>query len=336
MIWFDLVTPKSVLFFEPIISFLQSQDYPFVITSREDEHYTEVNALLKLKKLPFHSFGGYGGELLSQKLEASLKRQEALSHFIQNYSIKKLVNLCSVDGCRVAFGLGIEIVNFCDFPSAKDDKLTHVARLTLPLSQKIFYPFYIPKTYFERYCDDIIEYDFLDPVIYLQNQKPKKDFFNTLPLNKKHQTVCLREEEFKSSYVLHNYMPFVYEVLKKFDVNLIILPRYENDALRTIFPQAIILKEKRELCEILPFCDLFVGGGGTINIEAAYWNTPTISTRSFLSFYDRYLINNGAMYHADESFKLESLIVKLLKQPKTINTMQREVNVGHLIEGIMA
>jgi len=34
------------------------------------------------------------------------------------------------------------------------------------------------------------------------------------------------------------------------------------------------------------------GGGDSINIEAYYWNIPVISTRSFLCYYDGYLVDN--------------------------------------------
>ena len=330
MIWFDLVTPKSVMFFAPVIEELQKNN-KVLITSRGDKEYNEINQLLKNKGLQYYSFGGYGGENLKDKLDFALKRQKQLNEFIQDYNISKLINLCSVDGCRVAFGNGIEIINFCDFPTGKDDKITHVARLTLPLSSKIFYPFYIPKDIFRSYCNDIIEYDFLDPVIYLQNQVSKRCFFDSLNLDKSKKTILFREEEYMSSYV-NTKTSFAQEVLQTLDINLIIIPRYENSDIKQQFKNACILEQKIELSHILPFVDLFIGGGGTINIEAVYWEIPTISTRSFLCHYDRYLINKGLMHHANNKQNLINLINKLLYNKIKRSLDVKNVNIKLLIK----
>lgn len=334
MIWFDLVTPKSVLFFEPIINELKINN-EILITSRSDSDYNEVNKLLKLKKLTYYSFSGYGGSSLSQKLDYALNRQKKLNDFIQGLDIDKLINLCSVDGCRVAFGNGIDIINFCDFPTSKDNQITHVARLTLPLSTKIFYPFYIPSKIFSKYCDNIVQYDFLDPVIYLQNQQKNQTFFESLDIDKNKTTILFREEEYKSSYV-DTKTSFAHNILKDIDVNLIILPRYDNNHLNDEFPNAIILKEKIDLSHILPFVDLFIGGGGTINIEAIYWNTPVISTRSFLCYYDKYLIEQELMYHARNDNELKHLINKILvgSHNNTKYLEKRTVDIKELVKSI--
>lgn len=328
MIWFDLITPKSVLFFEPIIREL-SKDEEIIITSRGDEDYNEVNELLKLKKLKYKSFGGYGGKNLNDKFEASLNRQKKLNEYIEDLGIHILVNLCSVDACRVAFGNGIKIINFCDFPTAKDDKLTHVAKLTLPLSNTIFYPFYIPKEIFLNYCENVIEYDFLDPVIYLQSQNKDKSFFNGLNLDKNKKTILYREEEHKSGYVSEQ-KTFIEKILKDIDVNLIVIPRYEYLIVKKKFPNAIVLKEKIELSNILPFVDLFIGGGGTINIESVYWGIPTISTRSFLCHYDRYLIDNNLMFHIKKEEEFLEVFNKIDTLKLNTNKINRIVNVENL------
>jgi len=332
MIWFDLVTPKSVLFFAPIIKEIMKKG-DVLITSRGDSTYTEVNELLDLMALDYTSYGSYGGANLKGKLTAALNRQVELNEFIQEYKIDCLINLCSVDACRVAFGNGIKIVNFCDFPTGKDDKLTHVAKLTLPLSDKIFYPFYIPKSIFSKYCENIIEYDFLDPIIYLQTQDKDDVFFTTLNIDKTKKTILYREEEHKASYV-DKQRVFIEEILNRLDVNLIIIPRYEYQVVQKKFPNAIVLKEKIELSSILPFSDVFVGGGGTINIEACYWNVPVISTRSFLCYYDRYLINQNLMFHVSNEDEFFEIYNKLDRIKMDNSCIIKEVNIQNLIKQI--
>ena len=43
-------------------------------------------------------------------------RQSQLKEIIAGKSIQRLINLCSVDACRIAFGYKIPIINFCDIP----------------------------------------------------------------------------------------------------------------------------------------------------------------------------------------------------------------------------
>lgn len=310
VIWFDVGTPKQVTFFEPIIKEIQQRDIEVLITTRLSEGYTEPVKLLELRGLKYYAFGEYGGERLKSKLTSALNRQIALNEFIQNFPIKKLVNLGSVDGCRVAFGNGIEIVSFFDIPSRGiDNNLTPIARLTLPLSTKIFHPFVVPREYFSPFVgdDNVYTYNFLDPIIYLQYQAADGSFFKNLSIIAKNKKMILfREEEYKASYVL-NKKTFVYNALKNIDANLIIIPRYETSHLREEFPNAIIVEEKMDLSKLLPFADIFIGGGGTINIEACYWGTPVISTRSFVTHYDKFLIDNGLMFLA----QTEEDIIKL-------------------------
>jgi predicted glycosyltransferase len=327
IIWFDLGTPKQVTFFEPIIKEIQQRDIEILITTRISEGYTEPARLLELRGLKYYAFGEYGGEKLKSKLSSALNRQIALNEFIQNFRIRKLVNLGSVDGCRVAFGNGIEIVSFFDIPSrGMDGNLTPIAKLTLPLSSRIFHPFVVPREYFTPFVgvNNVYAYNFLDPIIYLQYQKADSSFFERLPIDKNKKTILFREEEYKASYVL-NKKTFVYDALKNIDANLIIIPRYETGHLREEFPNAITVEEKMDLSKILPFVDIFIGGGGTINIEACYWGTPVISTRSFVTHYDKFLIDNELMFLA----QTEGEIIKLYKEyagKRLTNNILREQN----------
>ena len=145
MIWFDLVTPKSVMFFYPIIKEIQKQDIKVFITTRGGDEYSETIALLLLYQLDYTSVGIFGGECIENKYKASLKRQIEFMEFISRQNIKKLVSISSVDATRVAYGLGIEIANFYDIPLSdhKNDftKALPQARLTIPLATKMFKPF---------------------------------------------------------------------------------------------------------------------------------------------------------------------------------------------------
>ena len=335
MIWFDLVTPKSVMFFRPFIAKIKERGHNVLVTAREGEGYKEVVDLLALYKIDFVNRGFFGGANLGDKLKASIHRQLALMEYIEQHNITKLVCLCSVDANRVAFGLGIPIINFYDIPlsdhTANFKKALPQARLTLPLSTKAFRPYMVPQEIFERFSmesDQIFSYQFLDVVAWLHDFAPNKDFFDDFlvsnGLDKKKKTVVVREEEFKASYV-HKKYPVLYDGLKlikeKFDPNIIIIPRYEHEPLQAMFPFAVVLEEKMVIQHLLAFADLFIGGGGTLNSEACFFGTPTISTRSFVSHYDKLLIDAGLMEKIDtveELLETAENIMSKRKDPKEL------------------
>lgn len=326
MIWFDLVTPKSVLFFIPIIKHLEKKNRKTLITAREGAGYSEVVELLKLHNIPFTNRGEFGGACLKDKLHASIERQKALMEFVSLYNINRLVCLCSVDANRVAFGLGIPIVNFYDIPLSdhKENfkKALPQARLTLPLSARVIKPFVVPDDIFRRFSLDdeqIFSYPFIDPVIWLKDFKPDmksvEQILSPYKLDLKKPLIVIREEEYKASYVDKQY-PILYdamqEIAKQTGANIVIIPRYEIRYLKEQFPFVTVLEEKVEIQHLLAHADLFIGGGGTLNTEACYFGTPTISTRSFISHYDKYQIDQGLMEWVNTKEELLEAVHRML------------------------
>ena len=350
-IWFDLVTPKSVLFFYPIIKILQNS-YNVLITAREGEGYKEVVDLLKLYNLDFINRGTFGGGELKDKLEASIHRQKELVDFIATKHITKLICLSSVDAVRVAFGLKIPVYNFYDIPLSdyKTDfkKALPQARPTIPLSTKMFKPFVVPDEVILRFGlekEQIVEYNFIDPLIWLQNFKFNKnyvmEFYKKYNIDREKFTILIREEEYKSSYVDKKY-PFLYKILpliyKRFNANIIIIPRYESDYLKKEFPFAYVIEEKIILQHLLKDVDLFIGGGGTINSEACFLGTPTISTRSFISHYDKWQIDNNLMVwtnNQEELFKYIHLAYQKKLTPNIQQIKNINININSIIEEII-
>jgi predicted glycosyltransferase len=332
------------MFFRPFINKIKERGHEVLVTAREGEGYREVVDLLNLYQIKFVNRGFFGGAKLGDKLKASIHRQLALMEYVEKCNITKLVCLCSVDANRVAFGLGIPIINFYDIPlsdhTANFKKALPQARLTLPLSTKAFRPYMVPQEIFERFSmesDQIFSYQFLDVVAWLHDFVPDRKFFDdfitSFGLDKNKKTIVVREEEFKASYV-HKKYPILYDGLKiihdKLDPNIIIIPRYEHEPLQVLFPYAVVLEEKMIVQHLLAYADLFIGGGGTLNSEACFFGTPTISTRSFISHYDKLLIDAGLMEKVDTVDELITITEKIMSQrndPSALfNTMNFDLN----------
>jgi predicted glycosyltransferase len=342
---------KWVLFFYPIIKKLEKKA-KIIITSRGGKGYEELNQILDLYGLKYISIGKYGGASLEGKLLSSLDRQRKLFEIIKKYQVNAVVSGNVVDVNRVAFGLGIEVINFYDMP-LKDyrvdlKKALPQARLTIPLSTKMFKPFVVPDEVFLRFGlenDQIIQYDFIDPLIWLRDFKFDKRYVENIyekyGIDRRKFTIVVREEEYKSSYVNRKY-PFLYEVLpeiyRKFNANVIIIPRYESEYLKKEFPFAYIIEEKIILQHLLKDADLFIGGGGTINTESCFLGTPTISTRSFISHYDKWQIDNGLMVWTNDKNELMELVFKAYEGKLSVNLKAVEgmrVDVDDIVEKIL-
>jgi predicted glycosyltransferase len=350
MILFDIVTPKWVLFFKEIIKKIGLKEV--IVTTRYDENYTETKKLLELHKIPYISVGEYGGVTLEGKLKASIDRQIELIEIVKEYNIKKVISGSVVDINRVAFGLGIDVINFDDMPTKTYDndysKVVPMAKLTIPLSTILFKPFTIDDELFLHLGltkQQIKTYNFIDPFLWIKDFKYDENYvkkiYKKYNINFNKQKIIVREEEYKSSYVDKKY-PQVYNALKKinelFDVEIIIIPRYESEYLKKEFPFAKVIDEKIELQHLLKDADLFIGGGGTINSEACFLGTPTISTRSFISHYDKWQIDKKMMVLANNENDIIDWTKKALDKQFKVDLEslnEFDINLDFIIEEII-
>ena len=188
-IWIDILTPKQLLFSEPIVEKL-GKKHDLLCTSRD---YEEVSKLAKIRDFNLIFVGKHGGGDKKTKLKASIDRMEKLSTKIRTFSPDIVISFCSPEAARIAFGLGIKHVAFCDSPHAEA-----VMRLTLPLIQKLLIPFTIPKKEFSKYGineKNIIQYKAIDAFVTIQrkiDQKAKLPFKNN---NRKNILIRIEEEE---------------------------------------------------------------------------------------------------------------------------------------------
>ena len=87
-------------------------------------------------------------------------------------------------------------------------------------------------------------------------------------------------------------------------------------------------KEKVKVQHLLKFADLFIGGGGTLNSEACFLGTPTISTRSFICHYDKWQIDNGLMVWVktqEELLKRAKELIGTKVDTTSLNTMSVDI-----------
>ena len=113
-IWVDILTPKQLVFFEPLIDKLK-KNHKLLCTSRD---YGEVKNLAKIRNFDVKVIGKFGGKSKSGKLLANLERMNKLFGMVAKFDPDLTISFCSPDASRISFGLGIKHVAYCDSPHA--------------------------------------------------------------------------------------------------------------------------------------------------------------------------------------------------------------------------
>jgi uncharacterized protein len=364
-VWFDILTPKQVMFFKPAVEMLREQGHELLCTSRE---YREANDLARLRKIDLMVVGKHGGAEKSQKLWQSANRIMKLTEIISAFKPDVAISFSSPEACRVAFGLGIRSIGFNDSPHADA-----VAKLSVPLLDLLLCPWIIPYTSWIRYGvprKSIIRYRGLDPIAWLR-RFPKGTLggpgTNYFPHKKGHnmskKNILVRMEEAQASYIafkrptgatvkmLDRLINNLYNI-----ANFFILCRYDDQKalISNRYPGKVtVIPEIVDGLALISQSDIFIGAGGTMTAEAALLGKPTISIAPSSFYVEKYLLSRGLIlkasgpedlvritrnvainhHYADKQLKKATRVVKEMEDPigKLLSLLTNEDNIIKLI-----
>jgi len=306
-IWIDILTPKQLVFFEPIIKKL-SKKHELLCTSR---NYGEATGLAKIRKLNVLIVGEHGGGEKADKLLANINRMSLLFKIIQKFKPQLTISFCSPDASRISFGFGIQHVAFCDSPHANA-----VMRLTLPLIQKLLVPWIIPKKEFVKYgieSKNIIPYRAIDAAITIKRQSIKNQ--NLFKKSKK-KRILIRMNEEQSAYGSKSskIIPIIKKIIDEFNEDkVIILGRYSEQTkeLKKLFgKKAQVLNMSYDGKFLLENVDVFIGSGGTMTAESALLGVPTISYNATPNIIESYLVKKNLVKRESNPQKIVKTIKK--------------------------
>ncbi|MGD1838103.1 MAG: DUF354 domain-containing protein [Nitrososphaeraceae archaeon] len=322
-IWLDILTPKQMMFFEPIINYLHSDGHIILCTSRK---YREATELAKIIGIEFKEIGIHGGSEKYDKLLASTERIKQLLKIIKEFSPDLTISFSSPEAARISFGLGIKHYVFNDSPHAES-----VARLTIPLSDKLFCPWIIPYKEWMKYGIDkrnIIKYKSLDPIMWLKREKVDTKYNESLikkfKIDSEKKTIVIRPEESKAAYILSNKNKKINNTIKIIDkivfkyselCNIIIFGRYTDQIkfFKNRYSNRIkIINEIIRGTYLIKLADIFIGAGGTMSAEAALMGKPVISIAPIRFHVENYLISKGLVQKILDTNKIEKTIDKML------------------------
>lgn len=311
-IWFDILTPKQVMFFKRAVSLLRESGHQVLCTTR---YYREAVELGKIRKLDLTIVGSHGGADRYDKLRLSAGRTFDLANVVNQFGPDVALTFSSPEGARVAYGLGIKQFAFNDSPHSEP-----VARLTIPLVTKLFCPWIIPYSAWAEYGiarKNVVGYRALDPAAWLKHD-------DSAAKEPDPNRILLRLEESKASYVADKGLGTValvdhlVESLHR-SADITLLCRYQDqiaEAESRYGGKVRVLRDVVDGTELVKSVQLFVGAGGTMTAEAALLGKPTISITPFGFHVEKYLIKNGLVRKATNARMLVKLAKKMMSDKK--------------------
>ncbi|MBI3858660.1 MAG: DUF354 domain-containing protein [Thaumarchaeota archaeon] len=292
-VWFDVLTPKQVLFFKPIVDSLEGSGAEVLVTSRR---YREVEGMAEIAGLDMRYVGERGEKGRMEQFLAATRRQADLIPVVAEFAPEVAVSIASAVCARVAFGMGVRHVAVNDSPHSET-----AGRLSIPLSHRLLCPWVIPYSAWSRFGiakEQVSRYRALDPAVWLK-RKPVNGPIPKLPSGRK--TVVVRIEESDAPYLAGTDSSWADAVLGGLaeglpGCNLVVLTRYVHQleevkrrhGSKFIVPDRVV--DGRRLLEA---SDLFVGMGGTMTAEAALTGVPAISAFQGSYVIEDYLVSAG-------------------------------------------
>ena len=297
-VWLDLLTPKQILFFRPVVEELRSDGVEVLATSRR---YREVGPLAERAGIDLRYVGDRGIRGPEDQLLAATKRQAEMIPIVQQFRPHVAVSIASAICARIAFGLGFKHIAVNDSPHSEV-----AGRLSIPLSYHLLCPWVIPYRAWDKFGikrEQITTYRALDPAAWLKRE-PLPGPVPRLDPQKK--TITVRVQESDAPYLAKADMTWTDKVLAALldafpDMNLVALCRYDFQVeefkakfgARCFVPDDVVSGH-----DLLSRTDLFVGMGGTMSAEAALMGVPTISAFQGFLYTDGYLEGKALMARA--------------------------------------
>ncbi len=331
-IWIDILTPKQLLFSEPIIEKL-GQKHKILCTSIE---YNEVSKLAKIRDFDLIFVGKHGGGDKESKLRASIDRIEKLSKKIKRFEPDIVISFGSPEAARISFGLGIKHVMFCDSPHANA-----VMKLTLPLIQKLLIPSVIPKEEFSKFGinqKDIVQYKAIDAVVTMQR---KIDENIKSPFEDNHKkNILIRVEEEEAAYTSKSskIIPIIKKIVNDHkDENIVVLGRYSkqiSNLQKSIGRKAKVIKMSFDGKYLLNNTDVFIGSGGTMTAESALMGIPTISYNAVPNIIENFLVKKSLVKRETNPKRVSNEIKRIFGVSRDKNQKRAEKVVKQMEDPI--
>jgi len=296
-LWIDQLTPKQVLFFQPVVEGLRKEGHDVLVTSRR---YREVEELAALRGVELTFVGSRGGKDPLSQFKRSLERMELLLPKVLRFKPDVSVSVASADCARISFGLRVRHVAVNDSPHS-----LIAGKLSLPLAYHVMAPWIIPYSAWSAFGvsrAQVTKYRALDPASWLKRRPRRQSGRRT-----GRARILVRLEESYAPYLSGSDESWTGKVLSRLahdyeGQELVALCRYEDQlkGVKKRFGSSFdVPEEVVDGASLIERSDVLVGMGGTMTAEAALLGVPAISAFQGPELYtERYLLSKGLLLKA--------------------------------------
>ncbi len=335
-IWIDIDNSPHVLFFKPIAERLRQSGHQVFITARS---CAQTHDLLRLHGIDFVPLGRHYGKHTLSKVFGLGIRSLQLLRFARREQIDLAVSHGSRSLVWTAYMMRIPSVTLYDYEYV-------FAWLFNKFSTKVLIPELVPDEVLSSMNLDlrkVFKYHGLKEEVYLGDFRPDPDIYRRLDIDADSILVTLRPPATAAHY--HDprserlFDAVLRHVLSWSEVAAVVLPRTEQqrESLLRSYPDRHglhILEHPVDGLNLLWHSDIVIGGGGTINREAALLGVPVFSIFSGKQgAVDRSLVEQGKLRFLKSVDDIQNIIpqkrMKTARPPgssqKVIDEILREI-----------
>ena len=313
LIWFDFDNTPHVPLYRPILRELRARGVDTFVTSRL---HAQTEDLLQMWGIPHHPVGTYGGKSQWKKIANLFQRAHALTRIARRQPITLAVSHNSRTHMIASKWLGLRYLGMDDYEYSEQ-------RLANLLADYLLLPVYISDERLVRAgfnLKKVIRYHGLKEEIYLRDFVPEKGFRRTLGVQEQTILVTLRPPSTTANYHDEKSEMLFRKCLQHFSSvpNTFCLIVNRTNAERHLVSQTLVDQGKAgwlpravDGLQLLWHSDLMLGGGGTMNREAAQLGLPTYSIFSGRRpAVDEYLQSQGKLHFVNDEKEVESIPVR--------------------------
>ena len=277
-VWYDACTGKHVRYAVAVARRLRRRGHEVILTTRV---HPDTISLAKSLDEKFIVVGKYGPASAYTRLLEGTRRQLMFCKMFEKNPPNMAVSHQSPDMCRVAFGLGVPIINTADSPHA-----TAANKLTIALSNVLIISKALPLRFYRKYGPDrVIQFDGVDEVAWVKDYRPAK-------LEYERPLIVVRQLETQAAYAIgkDDMTETLAQKLSKYG-HVLFLSRYERRQRKNItVPKGFV-----DSVNLAAQADLVITVGGTLAREAALQGTPSIviSTSFGRLYVNEYVAKKG-------------------------------------------
>lgn len=328
-IWIEIDSAPDVHTMEPIIRELERRGHTILVTARDYGHIIE---LLRIKKRPYFLIGKHPGKSTFLKIIFFFYRMIRL-YF---WAFDKKIDLAFSHGARSmvlpARFLGIPLIVTYDYEYISDFLFRKFAKKIL-----------MPSISAVRENEKCIPFPGLKEEIYLWEHKYKSDWDKGICFNKGDILVIICPPASMAHY--HNPKAEIIfkEVLKQISrldgISGIVIPRTKVQRGEIIeftrdMDGITVLPKTVDGISMLKDADLLIGGGGTMNREAALLGTPVYSIfQGRIGKADRWLVKKKRMRFINSIEEIKDIhYEKKLQKSPLVNCRNLKKHICDLLE----